>query len=216
MALIFGAAIILFTYIPGISAKSIGLSCQKQRLTQLISELKLTDPKTGKLNDEIEDMRRIQQDSLLCEQYKDVTSVISYVREEMGTDEFKKQYGEWSHSEYSFTFNKSANSYNGGKWYFRKNPVELGEYTILLPEDDYEYSDLNQIVTIINQGENKVVLSYSIQDVIRQDTTLLHHPEQLFTYHNDSLMLILDGICIKDTIVTDVKYNGLQLFKKKQ
>ena len=216
MALIFGAAIIIFTYIPGISAKSIGLRCQKQRLTQLISEMKLTDPKTGKLNDEIEDMRRIQQDSLLCEQYRDVTSVISYVREEMGTDEFKKQYGEWSHSEYSFTFNKSANSYNGGKWYFRKNPVELGEYTILLPEDDYEYSDLNQIVTIINQGENKVVLSYSIQDVIRQDTTLLHHPEQLFTYHNDSLMLILDGICIKDTVVTDVKYNGLQLFKKKQ
>ena len=216
MALIFGAAIIIFTYIPGISAKSIGLRCQKQRLARLISEMKLTDPKTGKLNDEIEDMRRIRQDSLLCEQYKDVTSVISYVRKEIGADEFKKQYGEWSHSEYSFTFNKSANSYNGGKWYFRKNPVELGEYTILLPEDDYEYSDLNQIVTIINQGENKVVLSYSIQDVIRQDTTLLHHPEQLFTYHNDSLMLILDGICIKDTVVTDVKYNGLQLFKKKQ
>ena len=215
MALIFGAAIILFTYIPGISAKSIGLSCQKQRLAQLISEMKLADAKTGKLNDEIEDMRRIQKDSLLCEQYKDVTSVISYVRKEMGTDEFKKQYGEWSYSEYSFAFNKSANSYNGGKWYFRKNPVELGEYTILLPDDDYEYSDLNQIVTIINQGENKVVLSYSIQDVIRQDTTLLHHPEQLFTYHNDSLMLILDGICIKDTIVTDVRYNGLQLFRKK-
>ena len=215
MALIFGAAIILFTYIPGISAKSIGLSCQKQRLAQLISEMKLADAKTGKLNDEIEDMRRIQKDSLLCEQYKDVTSVISYVRKEMGTDEFKKQYGEWSYSEYSFAFNKSANSYNGGKWYFRKNPVELGEYTILLPDDDYEYSDLNQIVTIINQGENKVVLSYSVQDVIRQDTMLLHHPEQLFTYHNDSLMLILDGICIKDTIVTDVRYNGLQLFRKK-
>ena len=104
MALIFGAAIILFTYIPGISAKSIGLSCQKQRLTQLISEMKLTDPKTGKLNDEIEDMRRIRQDSLLCEQYKDVTSVIDYVRHEIGTDEFKKQYGEWTHSEYSFTY----------------------------------------------------------------------------------------------------------------
>ena len=214
MALIFGAAIILFTYIPGISAKSIGLSCQKQRLAQLISELKLADTKTGKLIDEIEDMRRIQQDSLLCEQYKDVTSVINYVRHEIGSDEFKKQYGEWSHSEYSFTFNKSANSYNGGKWYFRKNPVELGEYTFLLPKDDYEYSDLNQIVTII-QGENKVVLRYPIQDVIRQDTMLLHHPEQLLTYRNDSLMLVLDGICIKDTIVTDVRYNGPQLFKKK-
>ena len=67
------------------------LSCQKQRLTQLISEMKLADAKTGKLNDEIEDMRRIRQDSLLCEQYKDVTSVIEYVRHEIGTDEFKKQ-----------------------------------------------------------------------------------------------------------------------------
>ena len=54
MALIFGAAIILFTYIPGISAKSIGLSCQKQRLTRLISDLKLSDAKTGKLSDDID------------------------------------------------------------------------------------------------------------------------------------------------------------------
>ena len=87
MALIFGAAIILFTYIPGISAKSIGLTCQKQRLTELISELKLTDAKTGKLNDDL-DMRSIKQDSLMCERYKDVTSVIKYVRDEIGDKEF--------------------------------------------------------------------------------------------------------------------------------
>ena len=215
MALIFGAAIILFTYIPGISAKSIGLSCQKQRLTQLISDMKLADAKTGKLNDKIEDMRRIEQDSLLCEQYKDVTSVIDYVRKEIGTDEFKKQYGEWSHSEYSFNYSKSTNSYNGGNWYTRKKPVELGEYTIMLPQKAYEYNDNNQIVTITH-SDNKVVLRYPIQDVIRQDTMLLHHPEQLLTYRNDSLMLVLEGICIKDTIVTDVRYYGLQLFKKKQ
>ena len=69
MALIFGAAIILFTYIPGISAKSIGLNCQKQRLQEVIRELKLTDATTGKLIDKI-DMTRIKQDSLLCEKYR--------------------------------------------------------------------------------------------------------------------------------------------------
>ena len=37
MAFIFGTAIILFTYIPGISAKSIGLNCQKQRLQEIIN-----------------------------------------------------------------------------------------------------------------------------------------------------------------------------------
>jgi hypothetical protein len=215
MALIFGSAIILFTYIPGISAKSIGLSCQKQRLDQLISEMKLTDAKTGKLNDEIEDMRRIQQDSLLCEQYKDVTSVIEYVRDEIGTDEFKKQYGEWSHSEYSFAYIKDSVNVNASdNCYFRKKPVELGEYTILLPSKAYQFNFNDQIITI-TQGENNVVLRYPIQEVIRQDTMLLHHPEQLLTYRNDSLMLVLGGICFKDTVVADVRYYGLQLFKKK-
>ena len=94
MALIFGAAIIVFTYIPGISAKSIGLRSQKQRLTELISELKLTDAKTGKLNNDL-DMRSIQQDSLMCERYNDVSSVISYVRKEIGTKEFEAKYGKW-------------------------------------------------------------------------------------------------------------------------
>ena len=216
MALIFGAAIILFTYIPGISAKSIGLSCQKQRLTQLISEMKLTDPKTGKLNDEIEDMRRIRQDSLLCEQYKDVTSVIDYVRHEIGTDEFKKQYGEWTHSEYSFTYIEDSVNVNArDNWYIRRKPIELGDYTIMLPQKAYQYNYNDQIVTI-TQGENNVVLSYPIQKVIRQDTMLLHHPEQLLTYRNDSLMLVLEGICIEDTVVSDVRYYGLQLFRKSQ
>ena len=214
MALIFGAAIILFTYIPGISAKSIGLSCQKQRLTQLINDMKLADAKTGKLIDEIEDMRRIKQDSLLCEQYKDVTSVINYVRHEIGDDEFKKQYGEWSHSEYTFNYNRSNGNYSNDNWYTRKKPVELGEYTIMLPQEAYQSNFNDQTVTI-TQGEKKVVLSYPIQEVIRQDTMLLHHPEQLLTYRNDSLMLVLEGVCIDDTVVSDVRYYGIQLFKKR-
>ena len=218
MSLIFGAAIILFTYIPGISAKSIGLACQKQRLTELISELKLTDAKTGKLNDDL-DMRSIRQDSLKCEQYKDVTSVISYVRSEIGDKEFEAKYGKWAHSEYSFGYDKANGKSivprnSGDNTYTRRKPVELGEYTIMLPSKAYEYKFNNQKV-IITQDKD-TVLEYPIQKIIRQDTMLLHHPEQLLTYRNDSLMLVLEGICIEDTVVTDVRYYGLQLFKKKQ
>ena len=211
MALIFGAAIILFTYIPGISAKSIGLGCQKQRLARLISELKLTDAKTGKLSDDI-DMRRIKQDSLLCEQYKDVTSVIDYVRHEIGTDEFKKQYGEWSHSEYNFNFNKSKNPYDYGNWCERKKPVDLGDYNIMLPENQYTCNFGKKKVIVKNN--DVVVLEYPINSIVRQDTMLLHHPEQLLTYRNDSLMLVLQSISIEDTIVTDVRSYDFQLFKK--
>ena len=211
MALIFGAAIILFTYIPGISAKSIGLGCQKQRLARLISELKLTDAKTGKLSDDI-DMRRIKQDSLLCEQYKDVTSVIDYVRHEIGTDEFKKQYGEWSHSEYNFNFNKSKNPYDYGNWCERKKPVDLGDYNIMLPENQYTCNFGKKKVIVKNN--DVVVLEYPINSIVRKDTMLLHHPEQLLTYRNDSLMLVLQSISIEDTIVTDVRSYDFQLFKK--
>ena len=211
MALIFGATIILFTYIPGISAKSIGLGCQKQRLTRLINELKLTDAKTGKLSDDI-DMRRIKQDSLLCEQYMDFTSVVNYVRNEIGNDKFKKQYGEWSHPEYGFNYNKSKNLYDNSNWYERRKPVDLGDYCIMLPDNQYTCNFGNKKVIVKNN--DVVVLEYPINSIVRQDTMLLHHPEQLLTYHNDSLMLVLQSISIEDTIVTDVRSYDFQLFKK--
>ena len=211
MALIFGAAIILFTYIPSISAKSIGLGCQKQRLTRLINELNLKDTKTGKLSDEI-DMRRIKQDSLLCEQYKDFTSVINYVRNEIGNDEFKKQYGEWSHSEYGFNYNKSKNLYDNSNWCERRKPVDLGDYSIMLPENQYTCNFRNKRVIVKNN--DVVVLEYPINSIVRQDTMLLHYPEQLLTYRNDSLMLVLQSISIEDTIVTDVRGYDFLLFKK--
>ena len=211
MALIFGAAIILFTYIPGISAKSIGLGCQKQRLARLISELKLTDAKTGKLSDDI-DMRRIKQDSLLCEQYMDFTSVVNYVRNEIGNDEFKKQYGEWSHPEYGFNYNKSKNLYDNSKWYERRKPVDLGDYSIMLPENQYTCNFGKKKVVVKNN--DVVVLEYPINSIVRQDTMLLHHPEQLLTYRNDSLMLVLQSISIEDTVVTDVRGYDFLLFKK--
>ena len=211
MALIFGAAIILFTYIPGISAKSIGLGCQKQRLAQLINVLKLKDAKTGKLSDDI-DMRRIKQDSLLCEQYMDFTSVVNYVRNEIGSDEFKKQYGEWSHPEYGFHYNKSKNLYDNSNWYERRKPVDLGDYSIMLPENQYTCNFGKKKVIVKNN--DVVVLEYPINAIVRQDTMLLHHPEQLLTYHNDSLMLVLQSISIEDTIVTDVRSYDFQLFKK--
>ena len=215
MALIFAAAIILFTYIPGISAKSIGLNCQKQRLAGLISELRLTDAKTGKLNDEI-DLRSIRQDSLMCEKYKNASSVISYVRDEIGAAAFKKQYGEWTHSEYSFHYVSKTQSQTdvGNNWYDRKKPVNLGDYNIMLPSESYRCSFDGKQVTVCLEDNNAVV-EYPISSVIRQDTMLLHYPERLFTYRNDSLMLVLEGICIDDTVVTDIRCYEFLLFRKR-
>ena len=83
----------------------------------------------------------------------------------------------------------------------------------MLPSKTYEYDYKEQ--TVIITMDKDTVLEYPIQKIVSQDTSLLRHPEQLLTYRNDSLMLVLEGVCIKDTVITDVRYYGLQLFKKK-
>ena len=214
MALIFGAAIILYTYIPGISAKHIGLHCQKQRLTEIISELGLKDAKTGKLDNE-PDIRSIKQDSLLCEKYKDACSVINYVRSEMGNKDFEKQYGEWEHDAYNFNYERTDKSNASDDNYLRNKSVELGDYSIMLPEDKYQCRYSKGIVTV-SRNSDVVVLEYPISSMVQKDTMLLHHPDQLLTYKNDSLMLVLASVSIKDTTVTGVGSYHFQLFKKKK
>ncbi len=214
MVLIFGAAIILFTYIPGISAKSIGLSCQERRLRDIISELKLANEKTGKLKGDI-DMNSILKDSLLCEKYRDASSVISYVRKEIGTKQFEEKYGRWLHSEYNFNFNREKSPADAESWYDRKEPVELGEYSILLPDELYECHFVGQVVTV-RLKDGAVVLEYPIGSLIRKDPDLRHHPEQLMSYHNDSLMLVFNGIGIGDSTITGIKSYDFQLFGKQR
>lgn len=94
-----------------------------------------------------------------------------------------------------------------------KEPVDLGEYDILLMADDYQCAYWDQRVVVTHDDD--VVLDYPISSVVSRDKSLLHHPEQLLTYRNDSLLLVLEGICIDDTIVSDVRTYSFQLFKKR-
>lgn len=215
MALIFGAAIILFTYIPGISAKSIGLNCQKQRLAQLMSELKLADAKTGKFKQTV-DLSAIRQDSLLCEKFQDVCSVVGYVRNAIGSDNFKQQYGEWEHSEYTFQHEYDVDSVVlSDEWMNREHPLDVGDYRILLPSGRYKSKYDGEALTIKN-SDGDTILVYPINSIISKDTTLLHRQEQLMTYHNDSLLLVLKEICINDSSVISINVNDILLFRNKK
>ena len=212
MALIFAAAIFLFTYIPGISAKSIGLRSQQQRLSSIIGELRLADAATGKLNDSI-DTPSIVRDSLLCAQYRDACSVIGYVRSAMGTEAFGKRYGQWTHSEYEFNYDKGNSSSATGKWHDRLHPVNLDQYSVMLPAGDYRCNYDQHRIVVTDKNES-VVLEYPIDAIVGRDPSLLRNPEQLLTCRNDSIMLVLDGILIDDTIVASVNTCGFSLFKK--
>lgn len=209
MALIVGATIILFTYIPGISAKSIGLRCQQHRLDELITEMKLNDTRTGKLNDNI-DVKHINKDSLMCEKYKEVCNVIQYVRKEIGREEFKKLYGEWSHYEYIFHYSSTNNTYK--TWIHKKKPVELGAYNVFVPNDKYECSYFDNKVTVTHN--DKTILEYPIDEVMSKNTAMQRNPELLLNYHNDSVMIVLDGIEIEDNAISSVACYDFMIFKK--
>ena len=213
MALVFGAAVILFTYIPGISAKDIGFACQKTRLQQFIKDLKLLDTKTNKFVQKL-NLDEIRCDSVLSGQYQEVCSIIEYVRNDMGRDDFKAEYGEWSWYDSDFKAYKDTDDIAGDTYECNK-PVNLGEYNIMLPDEDYKIDDNNGTITV--KRDSNVILVYPISDRVRQNPQLLEKPDSLFRWHNDSLLIVLNGFNVDAKGTVSVKYfYNLKLFRKSE
>jgi hypothetical protein len=209
MALIFGAAIILFTYIPGISAKSIGLNCQQKRLQQMISQLKLTDPKTGKFVETL-DLQEIRKDSVLCDQFREVCSLIAYVRNDVGRDAFEQQYGKWQW--YDSQFDSSRfDVVSLQTTIHRKNPVSLGEFNRTLPIEHYGLIQKDGILKV--KKDNNIVMEYPYGERLRQNPRL-KNSDSLYVWQNDSLMLVLESFSIDSEDVITANTYDFQLFRK--
>lgn len=212
MALIFGAAIILFTYIPGISAKSIGLNCQKSRLHQMISQLKLTDPKTGKFVKEL-NLENIRKDSVLSAQFIETCSLISYVRNDVGRDAFEQQYGEWSWFESQFAGNHEKDDVEETT-YTLTSPIYLGEYNMMVPTEDYRLREDEGVVKVMRK--DSTVLTYPIGERLRKNPKMLGNPDSLFVCRNDSLMLVLESVSVEKDRVTTINTYEFHLFRKRK
>ncbi len=209
MAVIFGCAIVMFTYIPGISAKSIGLRCQTERMMQFAHELKLIDGKTGKLVSHV-NREAIVKDSVLCNRYQEACDVIDYVSKGMGYDEFKKQYGEWDYDAYQFNSSEYGEPVSVPKEL--KQDINLGDYDVMVPKRAYNCRYSEGEVRVAMNGV--VVLSYPIDEEVSERPQILAHPEQLFVHKNDSLMLVLNEIYLRDKQVSGVSCYGALLFRK--
>ncbi len=210
MALIFGAAVIVFTYIPGISAKNIGFACQKARLQQYINDLGLVDAKTNKFVQKL-NLDEIRRDSVQRSQYQEVCSIIEYVRNDMGREAFTEEYGKWSWYDSEFDANQVD--------YAREDsvcskPVNLGRYNIMLPNNDSRLAEEGD--TIIVKRGDKVILVYPINDRIRRNPQLLDQPDSLFTWHNDSLMLVLGSFNVNNKGVVSAHTWSYQVFRKSE
>ena len=118
-ALLAAGAIIVLTYIPGITAKSIGVSSQKARLERLAESLGLRDAATGKLR---EPLQSAEYDR---EQLRELAEAYRYLRLEMGTEKLEAAAG---------TLDYSSILYNDYSRYELSRP-----YDMPLPFDRYRY-----------------------------------------------------------------------------
>ena len=207
MALIFGAVIVLFTYIPGISAKSIGLRCQKARLEQIASKLHLTDPQTGKFV-KILDTQRISSDSLLSAQYVEADDVVEYVRHEMGDSLFEQKYGKWEVELYEIRYTNDLSEKNNRLE--RTMPIDMGEYGILLNPENYRVLDNDTTVILRDESLRKVVLRERMKKAEKLDS-----PE-LYVYGNDSLLVVFSTVWVDSSRqICSVSDYNFQVFTKK-
>ena len=215
MALILACAICVFTFIPGISAKDLGLSSQKVRLEQYISELNLRDSTTGKLVNNLK-LETISSDSLLCEKYKEVCDVIHYLRGE-NQERFTSQYGEWEYNTWDFSHRYDVSL---SKYYRFEFPIDLGDYPILIPKYYYrtDYDKEKGMITVCHEETKDTVMIYPVKEIIRRKPELMDSVEQLLVYSNDSLKLVLPDIYLnkqtKECDFANIEWNSL-VFRKR-
>lgn len=211
MAVIAACMMALFTFIPYISATSIGLRSQQKRLHNLMNELGVADSVSGKFINPSE-VRSINADSALCMRYRDLSDVEQYVRLGMGDYRFEQEYGKWNYSTYSFNYLPDSIS-EPTRECERDFPLQLGEYTILLP-DAYSLRYSDGVITVRTKADGDKVLEYPIAEYVKENPGFINDPTELFAYANDSLMLVLSGMDLGFREVRYVREYDFALYRK--
>lgn len=183
---IVGVTLIVITYIPGISAKAIGIHSQGKRLEKFISELKLNDARTGKLKEKI-DLETINKSDALSRKFNEVCNIAFYLQRQMGKEQFTATYGNWPYGPYNWiepdpieqdftTLSRSGN-------------IDLGPYTLMLDPDSVKF-DLPEDKEVLVKIDQRVVLQSNLTERLRKG----EKPESLFITKDGQYMLVLQQI----------------------
>lgn len=230
MVLISCCAIVVFTYLPGISAKSIGYRAQKTRLDAYIVKLNLGDKHTNKLITNL-DSAGIKNDSITNTQLYEVSDIYEYMSDAVGKGQMEKEYGKCNFGKYNEndrSFNKYRNSTIDIEW--KNKNLDLGQYTLLQGDNNYYIDNLRGIDSVMvrktaGEGlESKVVLKFSMKKMVSWtkniEETSNTHPEMFLTYKNDSLLIVMESIKLtfdhkECHDLQSYEISGYHIYKKK-
>lgn len=217
-------AVVVFTYIPGISAKSIGLACQQSRMEKFIERLQLKDPATGKFH-KVFDVEKIRKDSLVCKEYHEAVDVIEYVRNESGRAKFDSIHGMLKLSTYELVYNSPTTSQGRTLYYSADDlpqPIDLGDYNQSYHQNAFDGTtetvagDL--VFKLKKDNTSETVLVYNVSRAMRENPQMQENPEQLLVYRNDSLLVVISDLQLTENgkDVSSVGTYNLRVFGKKR
>ncbi len=200
-ALLAACVIIILTYIPGISAKSIGIASQKARMERIADSLGLRDAATGKLRESIH-IADCDKDQL-----HELAEAYNYLFREMGEEKLENMAG---------VLDFSTILYND-RWIDYSRPV-----AVRLPLDKYPYL-LGSLYGQRGRGNGSYMLENDTLRVYRNERLILDSPvdtaelnsayetstepsEKVFIVSNDSILVVIDSFSrtsSKEWIVSD-------------
>lgn len=218
MALISIGCIVVLTFVPGISAKSIGISSQTQRMKYYIQKLDMMNDSTYKLKPSVAIIE--SEDSIKTREFRELQECYNYLRQEIGSDRMLATYG---------PCNITINDRNKNRQFDLdfSNEINIRSYSKYIPLQNArkEYpSNLSEgILTIQRAADDKTIILYNIDEYMNTHVDQIAgfenyssiHTEPL-VYRNDSCMLLINNLSyeIKDGKYHCTYINTLSIFMK--
>ena len=188
MTFILMAVMVIFTCIPPISAANISIRNQYSRFVEHANELGVLDTAEWTLRNDV-DINKIEQDSTLNVKYWMMKREYEFLKKHCDT--IRNKYNSWNYW-HSVAQDKDPENKPGGYWFY------LNDHTDAVPLDGFgKYYVGSQSIVYGNgvlnvERDGKRILEYHVKDSLKSaGTEFFKNPLCAFTYHNDSVLVII-------------------------
>ena len=196
MLIIASGIIVLLTYIPGISAKSIGIKCQLPKMIALAKQLNAYDEASGKLKTDVLD--RTDPEDL---RVNELVSCYLYLSDNIGGKKMLNEYGKYSAGQYiPPEYEQEEDSDDDKNMHlveksgtYEPEYVDCGNYHYLLKTAD-----------IVSQEDGIMIVSIYGRDILREKINIgkikeaykaggdeMRLSDDVFVLRNDSVMVTI-------------------------
>ncbi len=196
MLIIASGVIVLFTYIPGISAKSIGIKCQLPKMIALAKQLNAYDEASGKLRTNVLDSMNHKDP-----RWDELVSCYIYLANNIGDKKMINEYGKYTADQYvpSKYENEEENNDDENKYLAEKSGtyepeyVDCGNFHYLLKAADIDSQDDGTVIASIHGREilrEKINIG-KIKEAYKAKGDEMRLSDDVFVLRNDSVMVTL-------------------------